>query len=227
MNVKPMFVFPKWVNTLTLGILFVLATAPLYVGALIGFTLQASTLNVGYAPVQPIPYSHALHVGKLGIDCRYCHNTVEKAGFAAVPPTETCMNCHAAIWKNSPKLQALRDSYQSGLPVAWVKVHDLPDYAYFNHSAHINVGIGCNQCHGQINHAEVVATVAPLNMAWCLSCHRSPESHLRPRNQVTNMEWWEKDFPKDMPGFRDAFLTKEHREPTTEDYQHELAHSTT
>ena len=129
---------------------------------------------MGYQPVQPVPYSHALHAGQLGIDCRYCHNTVEKAGFAAIPPSETCMNCHTAIWPKAPELKPIRDSYATGLPVPWVVVHDLPDYVYFNHSAHLNVGISCVECHGQINHMDVVHEAEPLNMAWCLKCHRDP-----------------------------------------------------
>jgi hypothetical protein len=222
MNVKPMFVFPKWVNSLTLLILFLLTVFPLYLAVLVPYTLQASTLNNNYMPTQPIPYSHALHAGQLGMDCRYCHNTVEKAGEAAVPPTETCMNCHAMIWKNAPQLQALRDSYTSGKPIAWVKVHDLPDYVYFNHSAHVNVGIGCNQCHGQINHMEVVYQAQPLNMAWCISCHRSPADHLRPRDQVTNLDWKDAQFPTAMPTFHDSFVKEQGKEPEALDYKQEL-----
>ena len=147
---------------------------------------------------KPVPYSHALHAGKLGIDCRYCHNTVEKAGWAAIPPAETCMNCHSAIWPKSPKLQAVRDSAgitadadptKAGLPVPWIRVHDEADYVFFNHSAHVNVGVSCVECHGQINHMDVVKQVQPLNMAWCIECHRNPEKHLRPRNEVTNLDW--------------------------------------
>ncbi len=189
MNEKPIIIFPKWANKVTMGILLFLAVAPLYVGALLGYGANPDTLYVGYEPVQPVPYSHALHAGKLGIDCRYCHNTVEKAGFAAIPPVETCMNCHNAIWPNSDKLKPVRESFKSGLPVPWVKVHDLPDYVYFNHSAHVNVGVSCVECHGQVNHMDVVREVKPLNMAWCLECHRNADGHLRPRNKVTNLDW--------------------------------------
>ena len=207
MNTKPLLTFPKWANKATAGVLVTLLVVPLYVGALLGYGANPVSLAVGYEPVQPVPYSHALHVGKLGIDCRYCHNTVEKAGVAAIPPAETCMNCHTAIWPKSPKLQPVRDSAgitpdadpaKKGLPVPWIKVHDEPDYVYFNHSAHVNVGVSCVECHGQINHMEVVRQAQPLNMAWCLDCHRNPDGHLRPRNQVTNLDWLAADAAKDI-----------------------------
>jgi hypothetical protein len=189
MELKPLFVFPRWSNKLTVGLLLFLMTVPVYLGALVTYGLDPVTLNSGYMPAQPIPYSHALHVGQLGIDCRYCHNTVEKAGFAAIPPTETCMNCHRAIRPNSDKLAALRESYKTGKPIPWVKIHDLPDYVYFNHAAHVNASVSCVECHGNINHMEQVYQVEPLNMAWCLQCHRDPEARIRPRDQVTNLDW--------------------------------------
>lgn len=189
MELKPLFVFPRWSNKLTLGLLIFLSTLPVYLGALVTYGLDPVTLNSNYMPTQPIPYSHALHVGQLGIDCRYCHNTVEKAGFAALPPTETCMNCHKAIRPNSEKLAALRESYKTGKPIPWVKIHDLPDYVYFNHAAHVNAAVSCVECHGNVNHMEQVYQVAALNMAWCLQCHRDPEDKIRPRDQVTNLDW--------------------------------------
>ena len=149
--------FPKWSNKLALGLLVLLATGPVYLGLLLAYGANPTTLNVGYAPTQPVPYSHALHVGKLGMDCRYCHNTVEKSGMAALPPTETCMNCHTAILPNSAKLAPVRESYTSGMPIPWVKVHDIADYVYFNHSAHVNAGVGCVECHGRVDQMEVVA----------------------------------------------------------------------
>ncbi|HVS73035.1 MAG TPA: cytochrome c3 family protein [Phycisphaerae bacterium] len=189
MDFKPLFVFPRWSNKLTFGILVFLSVFPIYAATLIAYALNPTTLNDGYQPVQPVPYSHALHAGELGIDCRYCHNTVEKAGFAAIPPTETCMNCHKSIRTDSEALKPIRDSYKSGLPVKWVKIHDLPDYVYFNHSAHVNAGVSCVECHGNINHMEVVYQAKPLNMAWCLQCHRDPTAHIRPKDQVTNLDW--------------------------------------
>jgi formate-dependent nitrite reductase cytochrome c552 subunit len=181
--------FPKWANQAAKGVLLAVVGLPLYVGLLLGYGAHPSTLNVGYEPVQPVPYSHALHVGKLGLDCRYCHTTVEHAAMAALPPTDVCMNCHHALLPNSPRLGEVRKSYVEGTPVRWVKVHDLAEYVYFNHSAHVTAGVGCAECHGPVQQMAAVRTVAPLNMAWCLECHRSPEAHLRPRDQVTNMEW--------------------------------------
>jgi len=195
MELKPLFVFPRWSNNIVLGLIVFLLVFPLYAGALITYALDPVTLNSNYQPEQPIPYSHALHAGQLGIDCRYCHNTVEKADFAAVPPTETCMNCHKAIRPNSDKLKALRDSYgtgdpaKKGKPIQWVRVHDLPDFVYFNHAAHVNAAVSCVECHGQIDRMDVVYQKEALNMAWCLQCHRSPEAQLRPRDKVFDLEW--------------------------------------
>ena len=189
MDPQPLWTFPKWSNRAVVGVLLGAATVPVYVSILLAYGANPTTLNVGYAPVQPVPYSHALHVGRLGLDCRYCHTTVEQSGMAALPPTEVCMNCHKAIFATSAKLAPVRKSYADGTPVPWVKVHDLPDYAFFNHSAHVTAGVGCAECHGPVHQMEVVRTVKPLNMAWCLECHRNPEPSLRPRDQVTNMDW--------------------------------------
>jgi hypothetical protein len=198
MEVKPHFVFPRWSNAVTLLLLLILAILPLYVGALVVFALDPVTLNTNYQPVQPVAYSHALHAGQLGMDCRYCHNTVEQADFAAVPPTETCMNCHRTIWAKSEKLAAVRDSYGSGngatgikpgQPVAWRQVTTVPDYVYFNHAAHVNASVSCVECHGKVNQMEVVTQVQPMNMAWCLQCHREPTAYIRPRDQVTKLDW--------------------------------------
>ena len=162
-----------------------------------GFSPQAT--DVGYAPKQPIPYSHALHAGELGIDCRYCHTTVEVAAQAAVPPTRTCINCHSAeygIRRTSEKLAILQTAYYgsadlpAGLPIPWIKVHDLPDYVYFNHSAHVTRGVGCVECHGRVDRMAVVYQAKPLSMGWCLECHRDPGPHLRPRDIApTDMTW--------------------------------------
>ncbi|WP_372896392.1 cytochrome c3 family protein [Stieleria sp.] len=160
-----------------------------YLPLVLTLGLSPTTRAVGYQPMQPIPFSHAVHAGKLGIDCRYCHTTVETAAFAAIPPTQTCLNCHAAIRSESPQLELMRTSYREGTPVSWVKVHDLPDFVYFNHSAHVNKGVACQTCHGQINEMEEVRQDQPLSMAWCLECHRAPEDYLRPREQVTSMSW--------------------------------------
>ena len=159
---KSLFVFPRWANFALPVIILMGMGGGLYVPTLLGFGLNPYTLNVGYQPEQPVPYSHALHAGQLGIDCRYCHNTVEQASYAAVPPTQTCMNCHTNIAPQSSKLTPVRESWATGKPVEWVKVHDLADYAYFNHSAHVNKGVGCYSCHGRIDQMEVVYQAQPL-----------------------------------------------------------------
>ena len=190
------FVFPKWVNLLRPALAIVLVGAPAYLLFLLYFGGAPKTTAVGYAPEQPISYSHALHAGKLGIDCRYCHNTVEGAAFAAIPPTQTCVNCHARIRANSDKLVAVRESHTSGQPIPWVKVHDLADYVYFNHGAHVRAGVGCVECHGRVDRMDVVHQVETLSMGWCLDCHRNPEPHLRPAEFVTKMDWVPAEDPR-------------------------------
>jgi hypothetical protein len=167
-------------------------TAPLVLtGVVFGawYWLSPRFTDAGYAPLQPVPYSHKQHAGDLGMDCRYCHSTVERAAFAALPPTRTCMNCHTVILKDSLKLEPVRSSYASGLPLQWIKVHMLPDYTYFNHGVHLAAGVGCVTCHGRIDQMRVVQQVEPLSMSWCLECHRSPRPHLRPRDQIASMTY--------------------------------------
>ncbi|MCS7032724.1 MAG: cytochrome c family protein [Phycisphaerae bacterium] len=183
------FLFPRWANYALPALIVMVLGGALYVPTVVTFGFSTYTTDVGYAPIQPIPYSHALHAGELGIDCRYCHSTVEKAGFAAIPSTQVCMNCHTNIRSTSEKLKPLMESWQTGKPIEWVKVHDLPDYAYFNHSAHVNAGVGCVSCHGRVDTMEVVYQAERLSMSWCIDCHRNPEKHLRPRDQVTNMKY--------------------------------------
>ena len=143
--------------------------------------------RVGYQPIQPVAFSHATHVEQLGMDCRYCHTTVETAAQASLPPTQTCMNCHSSVFTQSEKLAPVRESNATGNPIMWVRVHNLPDFAYFNHSAHVTRGIGCENCHGRIDKMDVVYQAKPLTMGWCLSCHRQPEKYLRPKDAVTSM----------------------------------------
>lgn len=145
--------------------------------------------DVGYRPRQPVPYSHRLHAGELGIDCRYCHASVEVSPVANLPPTKVCMNCHHVIKRDSELLAPIRDSASTGTPMRWIRVHDVGDYVYFEHRSHIRAGVGCVDCHGRIDQMEIVAQAEPLSMAWCLDCHRDPEPHLRPVAEVTNMEW--------------------------------------
>ncbi|MEX2214741.1 MAG: cytochrome c3 family protein [Phycisphaeraceae bacterium] len=186
---KP-FVFPRWANYLLPALIVgALGTGPYLIVAL-GLGGSPVTTDVGYQPIQPVDFSHALHAGELGIDCRYCHTTVDKAAFAAIPPTQTCMNCHATIKNDSPKLiKVVRESYVTGKPIDWIKVHNLPDYAYFNHSAHVNKGVSCVACHGRVDQMEIVYQAKTLSMSFCLDCHRAPEKHLRPLDQVTNLGW--------------------------------------
>lgn len=145
--------------------------------------------DVGYSPVQPVPYSHKLHAGELGIDCRYCHASVEVSPVANVPPTSVCMNCHKLVNRDSELLAPIRDSAATGRPMRWLRVHKLPEFAFFEHRAHIAAGVGCVTCHGRIDEMEVVTQSQPLSMSWCLDCHRDPAAQRRPVSEVTNMKW--------------------------------------
>jgi hypothetical protein len=138
---------------------------------------------------QPVQFSHAHHVGSMGIDCRYCHTTVEESPFANIPPTKTCMNCHSQIWTNAPILEPIRASFRDNTPLQWTRVHDLPDFVYFNHSIHVAKGVGCATCHGRVDRMPLVLQENSLQMSWCISCHRNPAPNLRPRDQITNMTW--------------------------------------
>lgn len=184
-----MQIFPRSLNLLPL----IAALAVLGGGAAVTFGIwyyfSPKNLQVGYAPKQPIPYSHKLHVGELGLDCRYCHANVERSYEAQVPPTQTCMGCHSVVRKDSDRLARLRDSWESNEPVEWVRVHKVADHAYFDHSVHLAVGVGCVSCHGRIDQMDVVRQDAPLSMSWCLDCHRNPEPNLRPKSEITNMTW--------------------------------------
>jgi hypothetical protein len=182
-------IFPKWLDSLRPVVGAVLGILPLYLLVLFYYGGSPRTTDVGYAPEQPVRYSHALHAGQLGIDCRYCHTSVEESAYANVPPTATCMNCHAGIHSESPKLAPVRASLATGMPVRWIRVHDLPDYAYFNHSAHVRRGVGCSECHGRVDRMELLFQAEPLSMGWCLSCHRDPGPHLRPLGKITDMAW--------------------------------------
>jgi hypothetical protein len=181
------FIFPEWTVTLQKWIRVLVLGAPIYLITLIHFGVSAEAIRIGYQPTQPVPYSHALHVGEMGMDCRYCHNTVERSAKAAVPPAATCMNCHKSLHTTSPRLEPVRDSFENDTPLKWVRVHDLPDYVFFNHSAHVTRGVGCESCHGRIDLMGEVYQAKPLTMMWCLDCHRAPEKHLRPVEEVTTM----------------------------------------
>jgi len=146
----------------------------------------AFTTGVDIAKDQPIPFSHKHHVGDDGIDCRYCHTGVETSPYAGLPPTETCMSCHSQIWTNAEMLEPVRSSYRTGKSIEWIRIHDLPDFVYFNHSIHVNKGIGCSTCHGRIDTMPLTRKVNTLYMQWCIECHRNPERYVRPKSEVFN-----------------------------------------
>ncbi len=206
-------VFPPWFDRFVKVAGALLMGGVVYVVFLYATIASPTTQHVGYMPAQPVAYSHRVHVGEIGMDCRYCHTTVETASFAAIPPTQTCMNCHAMIRKDSEKMAPVRESYATGQPLRWKRVHDLPDYAYFSHQAHVTRGVGCVSCHGRVDRMEEVWQEKPLNMGFCLDCHRNPEPHLRPLDAVTSMDW----VPDEDPETLGARLREEMRvNPSTD-----------
>ena len=166
-----------------------LLMAMLLCGVALGYYATDSNLEVGYAPVQPVEFSHKLHAGDLGLDCRFCHYTVERSAFAALPPTQICMKCHSKVRTDSVKLLPVRATYAENRPISWVRVHKLPDYVYFDHSVHLAAGVGCSTCHGRVDQMQRVEQVQSLSMGWCIDCHRNPGPSLRSRADVTNMNW--------------------------------------
>ena len=159
---------------------------------------RSSYLTGRYLEIQqPVQFSHKHHAGDDGIDCRYCHTTVETAASAGIPPTQTCMNCHSQIWSDSPYLEPVRASFRDNKPIQWERVHDLPEYVYFNHSIHVAKGVGCSTCHGQIDNMPAVYQENTLQMEWCLSCHRNPQEKIRPKSEIFNMQWQDDDLTAD------------------------------
>jgi hypothetical protein len=161
------------------------------IGTLVLFdALQKSsyTTEVDMPREQVVPFSHKHH-SSMGLDCRYCHTSVEDSSFAGIPPTRTCMNCHSIVWNEAPILEPVRQSWKTGKPLEWNRVHDLPQFVYFNHSAHLNAGVGCATCHGQVNEMPLVRKQNTLYMSWCLDCHRQPEKYVRPRDKITDMAY--------------------------------------
>jgi len=177
----------------SLAVLGVLTVAGVWYYATPSYT------RVGYKPTQPIGFSHAIHVTNLGMDCRYCHNHVGQSPHSNVPATQLCMNCHGPKWGNiratADSLAPLREAFAEDRPVPWIRIHRTPDYVYFNHAVHVGRGVSCVSCHGQVNEMPVVYHAKPLSMSWCLECHRDPQPHLRPADQVTNLEWSAKTDP--------------------------------
>ena len=159
------------------------------VGFAYAIALSPHTTDQDIVVRQPVPFSHQHHVGGLGLDCRYCHASVETAAFAGLPPTETCMTCHSQIWTNATMLAPVRDSLASDLPIHWQRVHRLPGYVYFDHSVHVAKGVGCTTCHGAVDQMPLMYQDAPLTMAWCLDCHRDPAKNLRPKAQIFATDW--------------------------------------
>jgi hypothetical protein len=184
-----MQIFPRSLNRLPAIVAVTVAVLGAAVTGLVWYYGSPKHTQVGYAPRQPVPYSHRLHAGQLGIDCRYCHSNVERSAEAQIPPTQTCMNCHSLVRTDSARLAPVRESWATNRPIEWVRVHRLPEHAYFDHSVHLAAGVGCVSCHGRIDQMDVVRQDQPLSMSWCLDCHRDPTPHLRPRDQITNMEW--------------------------------------
>jgi len=181
-------IFHRSTNTFSkvsiFGAVFILGFLLWLFGAL---SRSSWATQAGVAREQPVPFSHAHHVGDVGLDCRYCHTSVETSGFANIPPTKTCMNCHSQIWNTSPTLEPVRASFRTDRSIAWTRVHDLPDFAYFNHSIHVNKGVGCETCHGRVDKMPLTWQKASLQMEWCLDCHRHPEQYVRPREAVFQM----------------------------------------
>jgi hypothetical protein len=204
-------IFPRnanalvWVSLLALGLL-----AFGVVSAGIGVYLSPWNTDVGVAKEQPVPFSHNHHVDQLKIDCLYCHATVERAAHAGYPSTDTCMSCHSQVWTNSPLLEPVRESYQTGEPIVWNRIYDVPDFVYFNHSVHVAKGIGCSSCHGRIDQQNLAAKSQALWMGWCLGCHRNPEDNVRPREEVYNMAF----DPLSQPLEQRVSLVQEYQIPT-------------
>ena len=190
-------IFPKATNMFLLQAVAAISIVGGLVPLGVWYYFTPKYSRVGYQPVQPVAFDHKLHVGQLGMDCRYCHSYVEVSGHSNLPTTQTCMNCHRDIQKDNPKLQPLRDSWATGQPIPWVKIHNIPDYAFFNHSAHVNRGVSCVSCHGKVNEMNVVFQHEPQSMAWCLQCHRNPQEAVRPiaadtpggKSPVFDLDW--------------------------------------
>lgn len=183
-------IFPKALNPVARAVILGVPLIAVTTGiGLAAFFRSSYATGVGETPPQPVAFSHAHHVGQLGIDCRYCHTSVENSHFANVPPTKTCMNCHQQIWQGADLLEPVRSSYRDNKPIEWNRVHNLPHYAYFNHSIHVAKGVGCVSCHGRLDQMNLTGQANTLLMEWCVNCHREPEKHLRPKTEVTSMTW--------------------------------------
>jgi hypothetical protein len=193
-------IFPKWTNRLPLLMVAGVFLGGAGVAAGVWYYFTPKYTRVGYQPIQPVPFSHAVHADQIGMDCRYCHNAVEKSWYSNVPAAGVCINCHGPkngnVLGNDPRLALVRESAERGSPIPWVQIHKVPDYVYFNHAVHVRRGVSCVECHGQIHKMEEVSQAQPLSMAFCLECHRNPAARLRPPDKVTELDWKWSDDPK-------------------------------
>ena len=187
--------FPPYADTIARTVLVAIVVVP-FAAVAVAFWVSASEYITGRSITydQPVPFSHAHHVGGLGLDCRYCHTGVETSAVAGIPPTNTCMTCHSQLYTQAAMLAPVRESLANNQPIRWNKVNKLPDYVYFDHSIHIAKGVGCTPCHGDVAHMPLMRQAAPLTMGWCLDCHRDPAPNLRPHDAVFDPDW---KFPSD------------------------------
>ncbi len=199
-------IFPRWTNRLPGQIIAGVLLTGTAVSAAIWYYFTPKYTRVGYEPVQPVAFPHSVHVNQLGMDCRYCHNGVEKSWFSNIPAASVCMNCHSQVLATDPRLERVRESYATGEPIPWVQIHRTPDYVYFNHAVHVNRGVSCVHCHGQINKMDVVYHAKPFSMSFCLDCHRNPAPYLRDPKLVFNLDWQ----PEDPQAHKDAMLQAVH-----------------
>ncbi len=190
-------IFPKWTNRLPVMLIVGVLLIGSAVTAGVWYYCTPKYARVGYQPIQPVGFSHAIHAGQLGLDCRYCHSAEEKSWYSNVPASSTCMNCHNQVLKDDPRLALVRESAASGKAIPWVQIHRVPDYVFFNHSVHIDRGFSCVECHGQINQMEEVYQSKSLTMTFCLDCHRDPAAKIRPVDKVTDLDWKWSDSPEE------------------------------
>ena len=219
------FHFPNWTNKFTLILIFGGLGVAGYLATCLFGAIHPEIVNVGHQPRQPVPFSHKIHAGQLKLDCRYCHNTVERMGHAAIPATATCGNCHGGnrtkagatlgiVKPESTLLDPIRKSLDTKQPMLWEKVHDLPDFVYFNHSAHINRGVSCVSCHGRIDTMEVVTQVEKLSMKWCLDCHRNPTANIRDPQLVTQLDFKPEGGPEAQAAYAEEWAIKLNIKPS-------------
>jgi len=199
-------IFPRWMNVIAkLSILGGLLLGAGALWAVLVYARSSYGTGIGLSRVQPVPFSHQHHAGILGIDCRYCHTFVERSSYAGLPPTKTCMNCHSQIWVGSPMLEPVRESYRTDVSLRWQRVYNLPGFVYFDHSIHVQQGMGCSSCHGRIDEMPFTYQVPSLLMEWCLDCHRHPHERVRPREQVFNMSY---EQPQDQLALGEKLVKK-------------------